>query len=128
MFGSKLTLISLHLPFLAQGQLPGNVGPLTSASNKATARTCDVTDHGAVSDGKTDVGPAITAAFNDCKSGGLVVIPGGHYALASWVTLSGGNAWAMQLDGIVSRSGTAGGVRKSPSFCSAIYSHEELRT
>ena len=126
MFGSKLSLISFLLPFLAQGQLSSNVGPLTSASSKAAVRTCNVTDHGAVSDGKTDVGPAITAAFTECKSGGVVVIPQGNYALASWVTMSGGNAWAIQLDGIISRTGTAGGVREHLSLSDPTYLYEPL--
>jgi rhamnogalacturonan hydrolase len=37
------------------------------------------------------------------------VIPSGDYALSTWVSLSGGNKWALQLDGTIYRTGTAGG-------------------
>ena len=37
------------------------------------------------------------------------MIPEGDYALENWVTLSGGSAWALQLDGIIYRTGTEGG-------------------
>lgn len=39
----------------------------------------------------------------------MVYIPPGDYALENWVTLSGGSAWALQLDGIIYRTGTDGG-------------------
>ncbi|KAK8209075.1 hypothetical protein M8818_003769 [Zalaria obscura] len=90
-------------------QLSGSVGPLTSHATKAAKKTCNVLSYGGVADGKTDIGPAITSAFTACKSGGVVIIPSGNYALGTWVTLSGGNAWALQLDGIITRTGTSGG-------------------
>lgn len=94
---------------LVVGQLSGSVGPLTSHAAKAAVKTCSVLDYGGVADGTTDIGPAISSAFTACKAGGVVQIPAGNYAMATWVTLSGGNAWALQLDGIISRTGTAGG-------------------
>jgi len=70
------------------------VGPLTSSGTKWGVKVCDVTKYGAVADGKTDIGPALLAAFNACSSGGVVNIPAGTFAMATWVTLSGGTAWA----------------------------------
>ena len=111
MLNSLATILAAAalLPALVAGQLSGSVGPLTSSAAKAKVKTCSVLDYNGVADGKTDIGPAITSAFNACKSGGVVQIPSGNYALGSWVTLSGGKAWALQLDGIISRTGTAGG-------------------
>ncbi|SJL02007.1 related to Probable rhamnogalacturonase B [Armillaria ostoyae] len=97
------------LPALTAAQLSGSVGPLTSYSAKAAVKTCDVTDYGAVADLSTDLGTALASAFAACKSGGLVVIPEGDYAMSTWVTLNGGSAWALQLDGTIYRTGTAGG-------------------
>ncbi|PBL02564.1 rhamnogalacturonase A [Armillaria gallica] len=97
------------LPVLTAAQLSGSVGPLTSYSAKAAVKTCDVTDYGAVADLSTDLGTALASAFAACKSGGLVVIPEGDYAMSTWVTLNGGSAWALQLDGTIYRTGTAGG-------------------
>lgn len=101
--------VFVMLPFLVASQLSGSVGPLTSSSTKGAHKTCNVLDYGGKADGKTDLGPAIVSAFEACSSGGLVIIPSGNYALATWVTLSGGN-WALQLDGIINRTGTSGGT------------------
>jgi hypothetical protein len=38
-----------------------------------------------------------------------VQIPVGNYAMATWVTLSGGKAWAINMEGVIYRTGTAGG-------------------
>lgn len=97
------------LPTLIVGQLSGSVGPLTSLSDKKAVALCDITDYGAVADGETDISTALTDAFDDCKSGGVVYIPSGDYALETWVTLSGGSAWALQIDGIIYRTGTDSG-------------------
>ncbi|KAF2091060.1 glycoside hydrolase family 28 protein [Saccharata proteae CBS 121410] len=97
------------LPALAYGQLSGSVGPLTSASTKTSTKTCDVTDYGAVADKSTDLGPPLASAFADCKTGGTVVVPEGDYALETWARLSGGKAWALQLDGTIYRTGTDDG-------------------
>lgn len=85
------------------------IGPLTPSDAKWAKKICDITKYGAVADGKTDAGPAILAAFNACASGGVVNIPLGTFALGTWVTLSGGNAWAINLEGIIVRTGTAEG-------------------
>jgi rhamnogalacturonan hydrolase len=89
--------------------LRGVVGPLTSISQKKAQQTCDITDYGAKADGKSDISSALNDAFSDCSSGGVVVIPSGDFALGTWVTLSGGNGWGLQLDGTISRTGTEGG-------------------
>ncbi|KAK5116166.1 hypothetical protein LTR62_008492 [Meristemomyces frigidus] len=86
-------------------ELAGKVGPTSTLAKKLARSKCDITKHGAVSDGKTDISTALTSAFNACKTGGVVVIPSGNYALSNWVTLSGGASWALQLDGIVFRTG-----------------------
>jgi len=106
---SAIIAAAALIPTLVVGQLSGKVGPLTSSATKAKVKTCNVLNYGGVADGKTDIGPAITKAFAACKTGGVVQIPAGNYAMATWVTLSGCSAWALQLDGIISRTGTAGG-------------------
>ncbi|KAE8144223.1 RGase A [Aspergillus avenaceus] len=105
---SLFSLLSLS-PLLVNGQLSGTVGPLSSSSSKASTKTCDVTDYGAVADKKTDIGDAISQAWDDCSNGGVVYIPPGDYAMSTWLKLSGGKASAIQLDGIIYRTGSDGG-------------------
>ncbi|KAH9207639.1 rhamnogalacturonase rhgA [Leptodontidium sp. 2 PMI_412] len=106
---------SLHLILLTllataiKAQLSGPVGPLTSTASKATKKICNVLNYGANADNRTDVGPAITSAFAACKGGGIVWIPSGDYAMATWVTLSGGSGRALQLNGTLYRESTTGG-------------------
>lgn len=107
-FSTLFTSASL-LAGLASAQISGPVGPLTSVAEKKAKKICNVLDYGAKADQATDLGPPLAAAFAACKTGGLVYVPGGKYVLDSWVTLNGGNAWALQLDGVVYRTGTAGG-------------------
>ncbi|KAF7712070.1 Rhamnogalacturonan hydrolase [Penicillium ucsense] len=105
-----LSLLALGMaPLLATAQLSGSVGPTTPYATKANHKTCNVLKYGAVADKKSDVGPAILSAWNDCKSGGVVYIPAGDYALGSWVTLNGGKSTAIRMDGTVYRAGTSGG-------------------
>ncbi|KAF4536996.1 Rhamnogalacturonase b protein [Lasiodiplodia theobromae] len=102
----------LSLLFLAgstSAQLSGSVGPLTSFATKASNKVCDITDYGAVANSTEDVGPALAAAWDDCKEGGLVYVPPGTYAMATWVSLTHGNASAVQLDGTIYRDGDDGG-------------------
>jgi rhamnogalacturonan hydrolase len=103
-FSSFLTL-AIALPALVAGELSGKVGPTTSHATKAAKKTCDITKYGAIADGKTDISTALNSAF----TGGVVVIPTGNYAMSKWVKLAGGNGWALQLDGIITRTGTDGG-------------------
>ena len=81
------------------------VGPLTSTQSKWTTKVCNVTDYGAVADGQTDLGPALTAAFNACSSGGVVNVPSGIFAMSTFVNLAGANSWAFNLDGTIERTG-----------------------
>lgn len=97
------------LPTLATAQLSGDVGPSTCSSAKTAKKECNVLDYGAVADKTTDVGPPLASAWADCKSGGTVVIPEGDYAMATWVTLQKGSGVAIQLDGVIYRTGTDGG-------------------
>ncbi|GLI81180.1 hypothetical protein PoHVEF18_009552 [Penicillium ochrochloron] len=96
-------------PLLATAQLSGSVGPTTSYATKASNKVCNILNYGGVADKKTDIGPAITSAWSACKSGGVVYIPSGDYALGSWVTLTGGKSTAIRLDGTIYRTGTGGG-------------------
>ena len=41
---------------------------------------------------------------------GAVVIPAGDYAMSTFATLNHGSATALQLDGIIYRTGSAGGT------------------
>ncbi|KAH8699216.1 RGase E [Talaromyces proteolyticus] len=104
-------ILAFSLLLLQQtvAQLSGSVGPLTSVSSKKATKTCNVLDYGAKADKETDLGPPLTDAFTACASGGLVYVPSGDYLLNTWVTLSGGTAWALQIDGIIYRGGTNGG-------------------
>ncbi|EED17175.1 extracellular rhamnogalacturonase, putative [Talaromyces stipitatus ATCC 10500] len=106
-------ILALSCFSVALGQLADTsaypVGPLTSTAQKWATKVCDITKYGAVADGKTDAGPAILAAFKACASGGVVNIPLGTFAMETWVTLNGGNAWAINLEGTIVRTGTAGG-------------------
>jgi rhamnogalacturonan hydrolase len=107
-FNAALLAIGLA-PLLATAQLSGSVGPTTSYTTKASNKICNVLNYGGVADKKTDIGPAITSAWSACKSGGVVYIPSGDYALGSWVTLTGGKSTAIRLDGTIYRTGTGGG-------------------
>ncbi|RDW85497.1 glycoside hydrolase family 28 protein [Coleophoma crateriformis] len=107
-FSTLSCLAAFLLPSLAVAQLSGTVGPSTTRASKQ-ATVCNVLDYGGVASKTSDVGPAIASAFAACKSGGTVYIPAGDYGMSTWVTLSGGTAWALQLDGIIYRTGTAGG-------------------
>ncbi|KAL3432519.1 RGase A [Aspergillus tetrazonus] len=102
-------LLLFLAPLLVKGQLSGSVGPLTSVSSKSQTKTCNVLDYGAVADKATDIGPALSSAWDECADGGVVYIPPGDYAIETWVKLSGGKACAIQLDGIIYRTGTDGG-------------------
>lgn len=85
----------------------GKVGPLTSIADKRAVKTCDITKYGGKAG--SDISAAINDAFAACKKGGVVVIPSGNYNLENWVLLKSGEAWALQLDGTITRTGTAGG-------------------
>lgn len=102
-------LVVAKLAFAQSRDLAGKVGPKTSIADKRASKTCNIKDYGAKADGETDISPAVSDAFADCKTGGIVVIPDGDYALSQWVELSGGSAWALQLDGTLYRTGSDDG-------------------
>jgi rhamnogalacturonan hydrolase len=104
-----LLLEFILLPLLVAAQLSGKVGPTTTAAAKKARKVCNVTSYGGKASKSSDLGPALTAAFNACKTGGLIVIPPGDYGLATWVDFRGGSGWALQWDGIIYRTGSAGG-------------------
>ena len=99
-------LTAISLCGVVEAQLSGTVGPLTSSSSKAASKTCNVLDYGAVADNSTDVGQPIIDAFADCGSGGVIYIPEGDYLIDTWVSLSNGSAWAIQMDGVIYRGAT----------------------
>ncbi|KAJ5580238.1 uncharacterized protein N7459_006223 [Penicillium hispanicum] len=107
-FTSSLLAIGLA-PFLAAAQLSGSVGPTTTYASKASNKICSVLDYGGVADNSTDIGPAISSAWDECKDGGVVYIPSGDYALDTWVDLTGGSSCAIRIDGIIYRTGSDGG-------------------
>lgn len=106
---SSLLVGVLSLLYAVKAQLSGSVGPLTTVSDKKAVAICNVLDYGAVADNSTDLGTPLLDAFNACIDGGLVYVPSGDYVIENFVTLSGGNAWALQIDGLVYRTGTSGG-------------------
>ncbi|KAJ5703283.1 hypothetical protein N7493_011672, partial [Penicillium malachiteum] len=83
--------------------------PFDYHCRKAAVKTCNFLDYGAVADNSTDVGQPIIDAFADCGSGGLIYVPEGKYSLQTWVSLSNGNAWALQIDGILWRGASPAG-------------------
>ena len=93
---------------LIDAQLSGPVGPSTSAAVKAAKKVCNVLNYGAKADGKTDVGAPLASAWAACKAGGLVYVPPGTYAMSTWADLKDGSKIAIQLDGTIVRTGTAG--------------------
>ncbi|KAK8210690.1 RGase B [Phyllosticta capitalensis] len=99
-----LTALCL-IPSFVSGQLSGPAGPKTTIEQKRGVKVCDVTQFGAKADKSTDLGPALFKAHAACKGGGVVVIPKGDYAMSTWVKLAGGAAWALQLDGVIYRTG-----------------------
>ncbi|RAL67066.1 hypothetical protein DID88_007846 [Monilinia fructigena] len=101
-FSSLSALAAVVLPTLVSAQLTGKVGPLTSRASKAT-KVCNVLDYGGKASKTADIGPALTSAFAACKTGGTVYVPPGDYGMTTWITLSGGSAWALKLDGIIYR-------------------------
>lgn len=107
-FTTALLAIGLA-PLLASAQLPGTVGPTTSYSSKASTKICNVLDYGGVADNSTDIGTAISSAWDECKSGGVVYIPSGDHALEFWVKLTGDKSTAIRMDGILYRTGSDGG-------------------
>lgn len=107
-FASSFLVFCL-VPLFAAARLSGSVGPSTSYSSKANNKVCNILDYGGVADNSTDIGPAISSAWDECKTGGVVHIPSGDYALESWVLLKNGKSCAIMLDGIIYRAGSDGG-------------------
>ncbi|KAI9363482.1 pectin lyase fold/virulence factor [Zopfochytrium polystomum] len=105
-----VTPISTMIP-VASAQLAGPVGPLTPLSRKSTI--CNVVDYEAAATGESfDIGPAILSAFENCvkpNGGATLYVPPGDYNMSTWVTLNNGANWAFQMDGTITRTGTAGG-------------------
>lgn len=94
---------------LVVGQLAGKVGPLTSFASKAAKKTCNITSYGARPGRTGDIGPALTAAFAACRTGGNIVIPPGDWGLGTWVNFNGGSGWSIQWEGTIYRNGHDGG-------------------
>ncbi|KAH7108519.1 pectin lyase fold/virulence factor [Auriculariales sp. MPI-PUGE-AT-0066] len=107
---STLVTTAAALLAIAQAQLTGRVGPLTTAAQKAAIKTCNVLNYGGKADNTTDVSGPLYNAWLDCRDGGLVYIPPGNYVMDSWINLRSGNAAGVQLDGIIYRRGTDGGT------------------
>jgi len=67
------------------------------------AKTCSVLDYGGKADNKTDLGPAVLSAYNNCvkgSTGNVLLIPAGLFLLNSNIAL-GGSGYTVQIDGTV---------------------------
>ncbi|RPD78596.1 rhamnogalacturonase [Lentinus tigrinus ALCF2SS1-7] len=107
--GFQALLASVLLVTTVSAQLSGSVGPRTPLSQKS--HICNVLDYGG-SIGSSDIGPAITSAFNNCvlkNSGSTLYVPAGNYQMQTWVDLKEGTKWAFRLDGFITRASTSGG-------------------
>jgi rhamnogalacturonan hydrolase len=69
---------------------------------------CNVLDYGAVADNTTDLGPALTTAWNECvipqvtttvADNVLLYVPAGNFLLASTVTFDGAANWNLHIAG-----------------------------
>ncbi|KAI0745323.1 rhamnogalacturonase [Earliella scabrosa] len=105
----KSLLATVLLATATSAQLSGRVGPTTPLSQKGTI--CNVLNYGG-SIGSSDIGPAITNAFNNCvvkTPGSTLYVPAGNYQMKTWVDLKHGTKWAFRLDGFITRASTTGG-------------------
>ncbi|RAL01299.1 RGase C [Aspergillus ibericus CBS 121593] len=110
-----LSLVLLLRP--AAAQLSGPVGPLTSYTSKAATKVCNIIDYGGYPNNGTDIGPALLQAWDDCAKGGLVYIPPGNYSMATFNELKDGVSSAVQLDGVINRTGSIGSTMLSFRNC-----------
>ncbi|TVY84860.1 Rhamnogalacturonase A [Lachnellula suecica] len=99
-------LFAALLSSLVSAQLSGTVGPSTTTAHKAATKVCNILSYGGVASKTTDNGPAIASAWAACASGGEVYIPAGDYGLSTFVTLTGGTAVSINLDGVIYRTGS----------------------
>ncbi|RAK72210.1 pectin lyase-like protein [Aspergillus fijiensis CBS 313.89] len=110
-----LTFLLFALP--AAAQLSGAVGPTTSYASKAANKVCNIVDYGGFPGNGTDIGPALSSAWSDCAKGGLVYIPPGNFSMATFPALKDGVSSAVQLDGVVHRTGAEGSTMFSFRNC-----------
>ena len=71
-----------------------SAGPATSLASKRAQKVCTVA-------AGVDLGTSLPRAWDECKSGGVIVIPEGTHAMNSPVKLSDGSGVALQIDGII---------------------------
>ncbi|ORY57786.1 RGase A [Pseudomassariella vexata] len=106
---NALSLVAvLILPSLVASQLSGRVGPTTTREAKRN-KVCNVLNYGGTASKTADIGKPLVSAFAACKNGGTVYVPPGDYGMSTWASLTGGSSWALQIDGIIYRVGTASG-------------------
>jgi rhamnogalacturonan hydrolase len=113
-------LLAFVFPSFVVAQLSGTVGPLTTRAAKAATKICNILSYGGVASATTDNSAAITAAWAACINGGegwdlvlcrlpqltfKVYIPSGSYGLSTWITLTGGSAISINLEGTIYRTG-----------------------
>ncbi|KAJ7613707.1 pectin lyase-like protein [Mycena polygramma] len=80
---------------------------LSSASPVAAFIECNVLDYGAVADNTTDLGPALTAAWNQCvipqattvATDTLLYVPSGNFLLKSNVVFDDAKNWNLHIAG-----------------------------
>jgi polygalacturonase len=95
-------LASLAASSSVWAQLTGSVGPTTPLSQKT--KVCNILQYGAKADNKTNVAPALRAAFQQCvlpNPGSRLYVPSGNYLTTEDIVLSNGTNWAFQLDGLI---------------------------
>ncbi|KAG6009227.1 hypothetical protein E4U21_003080 [Claviceps maximensis] len=104
-------LLSMSLMRLGAAGLSGQQqpGPILSTAAKRAIKVCNILDHGGVASRTADNGPAIAAAWNECRAGGEVHIPAGEYGLGTWVDLAQGTQVSLNIDGTIFRIGRGGG-------------------
>lgn len=110
-------LLLSSIASFASAQLSGPVGPSTSLASKLKVKQCNILDYGGKADDSTDVGPAISAAVEACSKGGVVIVPQGTYAMETFVSIDHVDGLALQVDGVIERTGTGGGNMIGISNC-----------
>jgi rhamnogalacturonan hydrolase len=80
---------------------------LSLVSTVSAVTTCNVLNYGAVANNETDVGPAITKAYNDCVkpvgsgsiSNVVLLIPSGNFLMNSTVTIDDASYMTFTITG-----------------------------
>lgn len=69
--------------------------PATTVDDKKLKKICSIDQYG------SEAGAALQAAWEACKTGGLIVIPAGTHTMSTTVAMSNGAGVAIQFDGVL---------------------------